>query len=153
MCPVLAMVFCLEQSGHRRGAFRAEHDAVGGGDSYETARITGSRLEIRRQRSREAYADATGKAHDDAGVRSWILAVQAALLRIRNRYWILRRVCQKRDIPLDVLVIDYYHWKRCGDWRFDEEYFPAPEEKRVQKLKDAWDRDDGIHLAAGRLAQ
>ena len=35
---------------------------------------------------------------------------------------------KKRNIPVDVLVIDYYHWPRCGDWRFDEEYFPNPKE-------------------------
>lgn len=41
----------------------------------------------------------------------------------------------KRDIPLDVLVIDYYHWPRCGDWRFDLEYFENPKEM-VDKLHE-----------------
>ena len=41
----------------------------------------------------------------------------------------------RRGIPLDVLVIDYYHWPRCGDYRFDEEYFPEPE-KMVSRLHE-----------------
>lgn len=32
----------------------------------------------------------------------------------------------ERNIPLDVFVIDYYHWPRCGDFRFDEKLFPDP---------------------------
>ena len=27
---------------------------------------------------------------------------------------------------MDVLVIDYYHWPKCGDWRFDSRFFPDP---------------------------
>jgi alpha-D-xyloside xylohydrolase len=45
------------------------------------------------------------------------------------------REYKKRGIPIDVIVIDYYHWKRCGDWRFDEEYFPNPK-AMVQELRD-----------------
>ena len=41
----------------------------------------------------------------------------------------------QREIPLDVLVIDYYHWPRCGDYRFDEEYFPDPE-AMIKELKE-----------------
>lgn len=32
-------------------------------------------------------------------------------------------------------MIDYYHWPRCGDWRFDEEYFPNPE-KMIREVQD-----------------
>ena len=31
---------------------------------------------------------------------------------------------QKRGIPLDVIVIDYFHWPYQGDWRFDEAWWP-----------------------------
>lgn len=49
-------------------------------------------------------------------------------LRYYNQDQVLQvaREYKKRQIPLDALVIDYYHWPRCGDWRFDEEYFPDP---------------------------
>ena len=29
-------------------------------------------------------------------------------------------------IPLDVIVIDFFHWTRQGDWKFDREYWPDP---------------------------
>ena len=42
---------------------------------------------------------------------------------------------KKWGIPPDVLVIDYYHWPRCGDWRFDPEFFPEPE-KLAARLRE-----------------
>ena len=36
------------------------------------------------------------------------------------------REYHRRRIPVDVLVIDYYHWPKCGDWRFDSRFFPDP---------------------------
>lgn len=31
-----------------------------------------------------------------------------------------------RGIPLDVIVIDFFHWPYQGDWRFDPKYWPDP---------------------------
>lgn len=31
-----------------------------------------------------------------------------------------------RSIPVDVIVIDWMHWKVQGDWHFDPEYWPDP---------------------------
>ena len=45
------------------------------------------------------------------------------------------REYKRRKIPLDVLVIDYYHWPRCGDWRFHKEFFPDPK-AMVKELHD-----------------
>jgi alpha-D-xyloside xylohydrolase len=58
-------------------------------------------------------------------------------LRYYNQEQVLEvaREYKKRGIPIDVIVIDYYHWKRCGDWRFDKEYFPNPK-AMVQELRD-----------------
>lgn len=74
-----------------------------------------------------AYASATGKAPmmPEYGLGFW-----QCKLRYYNQEQVLRvaREYKKRKIPLDVLVIDYYHWPKCGDWRFDGEYFPDPEE-------------------------
>ncbi len=58
-------------------------------------------------------------------------------LRYYNQEQVLQiaREYKKREIPLDVLVIDYYHWPRCGDWRFDEEYFPDPA-SMVKEVQD-----------------
>lgn len=82
----------------------------------------------------EAYADAVGKAPmmPEYGLGFW-----QCKLRYYNQQQVLdiAREYKKREIPLDVLVIDYYHWLRCGDWRFEEEYFPNPE-AMVKELHD-----------------
>ncbi len=33
---------------------------------------------------------------------------------------------KRLGIPLDVIVIDFFHWTRQGDWCFDPEYWPDP---------------------------
>lgn len=82
----------------------------------------------------EAYADATGKTPmmPEYGLGFW-----QCKLRYYNQEQVLSiaREYKKRNIPVDVLVIDYYHWPRCGDWRFDEEYFPDPR-SMVKELHD-----------------
>lgn len=82
----------------------------------------------------EAYAAATGKAPmmPEYGLGFW-----QCKLRYYNQEQVLfvAEEYKKRGIPLDVLVIDYYHWPRCGDWRFDEEYFPDPKEM-VRRLHE-----------------
>ncbi len=82
----------------------------------------------------KAYANATGKAPmmPEYGLGFW-----QCKLRYYNQEQVLEvaREYKKRNIPLDVLVIDYYHWPRCGDWRFDEEYFPDPA-AMVKELKE-----------------
>ncbi len=80
-----------------------------------------------------AYVDVTGKPPmmPEYGLGYW-----QCKLRYYNQDEVLKiaREHKKRDIPIDVLVIDYYHWKRCGDFKFDEEFFPEPE-KMVKELK------------------
>lgn len=82
----------------------------------------------------EHFADAVGKVPmmPEYGLGFWQCKLryynQQQVLDIASEY-------KKRGIPLDVLVIDYYHWPRCGDWRFDEEYFPNPGEM-VEKLHE-----------------
>ena len=82
----------------------------------------------------EHYADATGKAPmmPEYGLGFW-----QCKLRYYNQEQVLSvaREYKKRSIPLDVFVIDYYHWPRCGDYRFDEEYFPDPR-SMIRELHD-----------------
>ena len=61
----------------------------------------------------------------------------------------MAREYKKRGIPLDVFVIDYYHWPRCGDYRFDEEYFPDPKamidelhEMGIETMVSIWPQID-----------
>ena len=50
-------------------------------------------------------------------------------LRYRTQDEVLEiaREYKRRGIPLDVIVIDFFHWIRQGDWSFDPEYWPDPQ--------------------------
>ncbi len=96
----------------------------------------------------EAYAQVTGKAPmmPEYGLGFW-----QCKLRYYNQQQVLdiAREYKRRNIPLDVLVIDYYHWPRCGDWRFDEEYFPDPaamvrelQEMGIETMVSIWPQVD-----------
>ena len=44
---------------------------------------------------------------------------QEELLGIAREY-------KKRELPIDVIVADYFHWPNQGDWRFDPTFWPDP---------------------------
>ena len=81
-----------------------------------------------------AFCDATGKPPmmPEYGLGYWQCKLryytQDEVLKIAREH-------KERNIPLDVLVIDYYHWLRCGDFKFDEEFFPDPK-AMVKELKE-----------------
>lgn len=96
----------------------------------------------------KAYTGATGRAPmmPEYGLGFWQCKLryycQEQVLQIAREY-------KKREIPVDVLVIDYYHWPRCGDWRFDEEYFPDPaamirevQEMGIKVMVSVWPQVD-----------
>ncbi len=74
----------------------------------------------------EAYASATGKAPmmPDYGLGFWQCKLryrtQAELLEAAREY-------KRRGLPIDVIVVDFFHWKKQGDWDFDPAYWPDPE--------------------------
>lgn len=49
-------------------------------------------------------------------------------LRYRTQQEVLEtaRACKEHGVPIDVIVIDFFHWPYQGDWRFDETYWPDP---------------------------
>ena len=57
------------------------------------------------------------------------------------RYWnqeqllSVAREYKKRNLPIDVIVCDFFHWPRMGDYRFDPEFFPDPA-AMVKELKE-----------------
>lgn len=73
----------------------------------------------------QAYAGVTGfvPMMPEYGLGFW---------QCKARYWNQEQVMEvargykKRNIPLDVLIIDFFHWPRMGDFRFDPEFFPDP---------------------------
>lgn len=81
-----------------------------------------------------AYAEATGKTPmmPEYGMGFWQCKLrywnQEQLLEVAREY-------KRRNIPVDVIVCDFFHWPRMGDYRFDEEFFPDPD-AMVKELKE-----------------
>jgi alpha-D-xyloside xylohydrolase len=81
----------------------------------------------------EAYARATGTAPmmPDYGMGFWQCKLryqtQDELLSVAREY-------KRRGIPLSAIVVDFFHWTRHGEWKFDPEYWPDPE-GMVKELK------------------
>ena len=96
-------------------------------DYWITAGDTPSEIE-------EAYAGATGTVPmmPDYGMGFWQCKLryqtQEELLSVAREY-------RRRGLPIDVIVIDYFHWVRQGDWKFDRDYWPDPE-GMVRELKE-----------------
>ena len=53
---------------------------------------------------------------------------QEKLLNVAREY-------KKRKVPLDLIVIDFFHWKYQGEWSFDSEFWPDPA-AMVKELKE-----------------
>jgi alpha-D-xyloside xylohydrolase len=72
-----------------------------------------------------SYADATGHA---PLVPEWATGFWQSKLRYKTQEELLAvaREYKRRDLPLSVIVADYFHWARMGDWSFDEEFWPDP---------------------------
>ena len=45
---------------------------------------------------------------------------QEELLKVAREY-------KRRNLPISVIVIDFFHWPLQGDWKFDAAYWPEPE--------------------------
>ncbi|GAB3168112.1 glycoside hydrolase family 31 protein [Myceligenerans halotolerans] len=73
-----------------------------------------------------AYADATGHAPmmPEYGLGYW---------QCKLRYWNQEQLLEvarehkRRGLPMDVIVADFFHWPKMGDFRFDEEFWPDPQ--------------------------
>lgn len=69
------------------------------------------------------YADATGHA---PVMPEWGLGFWQCKLRYWNQEQLLgvAREFKRRDIPIDVIIVDFFHWPLMGDFRFDTEFWP-----------------------------
>ena len=82
----------------------------------------------------EAYAGVTGTVPmmPEYGLGFWQCKLryqtQEELLEVARDY-------KRRNIPLDVIVADFVHWPKQGDWRFDETYWPDPD-AMIRELKE-----------------
>jgi alpha-D-xyloside xylohydrolase len=73
----------------------------------------------------QRYADATGHA---PLLPEWASGFWQSKLRYRTQQELLDVVREHRDrgLPMSVVVADFYHWTRTGDYGFDLEEFPDP---------------------------
>lgn len=78
--------------------------------------------EIERQ-----YVSVTGKA---PMMPEYAMGFWQSKLRYRTQEEVLNvvREYKKRNLPISVIVIDYFHWPYLGDFRFDNKYWPNPQE-------------------------
>ena len=72
------------------------------------------------------YADAVGKV---PMMPDWAMGFWQCKLRYWNQEQLLNvaREYKRRGLPLDVIVIDFFHWPHQGDWNFDFNFWPDPE--------------------------
>ena len=81
----------------------------------------------------EAYAKVTGTVPmmPEYGLGFWQCKLryqtQEELLEVAREY-------KRRGVPIDVIVIDFFHWPKQGEWKFDPIYWPDPK-AMVKELK------------------
>ncbi len=72
------------------------------------------------------YADATGHSPD---FPEWASGFWQCKLRYRTQEELLSvaREYKRRGLPLSCIVIDFFHWTRMGEWKFDPAEWPDPD--------------------------
>lgn len=96
-------------------------------DYWVTAGDTPAQIE-------EAYAAVTGTVPmmPEYGLGFWQCKLryqtQEELLHVAREY-------KRRNLPIDLIVIDFFHWPKQGEWKFDSVYWPDPD-AMVRELKE-----------------
>jgi alpha-D-xyloside xylohydrolase len=72
------------------------------------------------------YSQATGLP---PMLPAWASGFWQCKLRYRHQEELLEvaREHKRRGLPLSVIVVDYFHWTRQGEWRFDSAEWPDPQ--------------------------
>lgn len=110
-----------------RNIMSFEAYATKGLDYWVTAGDTPAEIE-------EAYASVTGTVPmmPEYGLGFWQCKLryqtQEELLEVAREY-------KRRNLPIDLIVIDYFHWPKQGEWKFDPVYWPDPE-GMIRELKE-----------------
>ena len=82
----------------------------------------------------ESYAAVTGTVPmmPEYGLGFWQCKLryqtQEELLSVAREY-------KRRGLPIDLIVIDFFHWPKQGEWKFDPTYWPDPA-AMVKELKE-----------------
>lgn len=110
-----------------RNIMSFEAYATKGLDYWVTAGDTPAEIE-------EAYASVTGTVPmmPEYGLGFWQCKLryqtQEELLEVAREY-------KRRNLPIDLIVIDFFHWPKQGEWKFDPVYWPDPE-GMIRELKE-----------------
>lgn len=80
------------------------------------------------------YAEISGYAPE---FPFWATGLWQSKLRYTSQQELLdvAREYKKRDIPVSMMVCDFHHWTRQGEWKFEPTLWPDPQ-GMVQELKD-----------------
>lgn len=82
----------------------------------------------------ESYANAAGKVPmmPDYAMGFWQCKLryqtQEELLEVAREY-------KRRNLPISVIVVDFFHWPLQGEWKFDPVYWPDPD-AMIAELKE-----------------
>ncbi|KAL3419076.1 glycosyl hydrolase family 31 [Phlyctema vagabunda] len=74
----------------------------------------------------EAYANVSGTVPmmPEYGLGFWQCKLryqtQEELLEVAREY-------RRRKLPIDLIVVDFFHWPKQGEWKFDPTYWPNPD--------------------------
>ena len=92
-------------------AYQADYLIYGGDTPQETMKL---------------YCDLTGYAPK---FPEWAAGFWQCKLRYESQDEVLEvaRQYKEQGIPIDAIVIDYFHWTEQGEWKFDPKYWPDPE--------------------------
>ena len=95
------------------------------------------------------YSEVTGRVPmmPEYGMGFWQCKLryqtQEEILNIAREY-------RRRELPIDVIVVDFFHWPHEGDWKFDEDYWPDPagmvrelREMHITLMVSIWPTVDG----------
>ena len=95
------------------------------------------------------YSEVTGRVPmmPEYGMGFWQCKLryqtQEEILNIAREY-------RRRELPIDVIVVDFFHWPHEGDWKFDEDYWPDPagmvrelREMNITLMVSIWPTVDG----------
>jgi len=105
------------------------------------------------------YTDVTGKAPmmPEFGMGFWQCKLR---YRSQEELMSIAREYNKRGLPLNVIVADFFHWTMQGDWKFDPVDWPDPDamirelkEMGVELMVSIWPTVDHCSENFGPLAE
>ncbi|WP_334297132.1 glycoside hydrolase family 31 protein [Anaerocolumna sedimenticola] len=96
-------------------------------DYWITAGDTPAELE-------EAYANVTGKV---PMMPEYAMGFWQCKLRYQTQEELLEvaREYKRRNLPISIIVVDFFHWPLQGEWKFDPVYWPDPD-AMIAELKN-----------------